>query len=55
MLKERAEEINNHAQSLKGIQQGSSFLFSLDEFEKKLYKTSHESHKSLRKWLHNES
>lgn len=35
MLKERAEEINNHAQSLRGIKQESSFLYTLDEFEKK--------------------
>lgn len=35
MLKERAEEINNHAQSLRGAQHESSFLYTLDEFEKK--------------------
>lgn len=55
MLKERADEINNHAQNLRGVQQESSFLYSLDEFEKQLYKASHESYKSLKKWMHNEN
>ncbi|CCH43265.1 DNA replication complex GINS protein [Wickerhamomyces ciferrii] len=55
MLKERSEEINNHAQSLRGAQQETSFLYTLDEFEKQLYKISHESHKNLKKWLQNES
>lgn len=35
MLKERAEEINNHAQSLRGAQQETSFLYTMDEFEKR--------------------
>ncbi|KAH3671401.1 hypothetical protein WICMUC_004698 [Wickerhamomyces mucosus] len=54
MLKERSDEINNYAQNFKGNQQESGFLYSLDEFEKKLYKITHESYKNLKKWLNNQ-
>ncbi|KAK6202537.1 uncharacterized protein RJT21DRAFT_20340 [Scheffersomyces amazonensis] len=50
MLKERAFEINNYASNLtKGI--NNEFLYSLDEFEKKLYKQTSESNKQMRNWL----
>ena len=55
MLRDRAHEINNYAQNLRGAHQESNILYSLDEFEKVLYKTSHDSYKQLRKWMHNEN
>jgi GINS complex subunit 3 len=55
MLKERADEINNYAQNLRGTHQESGFLYSMDEFEKTLYKTAHESYKQIKKWMHNEN
>lgn len=51
MLKERSDEINNFAQNTRGTHQESGFLFSLDEYEKQLYKASHESYKELKKWM----
>lgn len=50
MLKERAFEINNYACNANK-QTNSNFLYSLDEFEKKLYKTTAVSNKQMRNWL----
>lgn len=56
MLRERGDMINNYAQNISGSSsQETSYLYYLDEFEKRIYKTCHESHKSLRKWMHNQS
>lgn len=49
MLKERALEIDNYASNTSN-QVNSSFLYSLDEFEKHLYRATHESKKQMRKW-----
>lgn len=54
MLRDRADEINNYAQNLRGTHQESGFLYSLDEFEKTLYKSAHESYKQLKRWMHYE-
>ncbi|KAM9932448.1 hypothetical protein OXX80_007918 [Metschnikowia pulcherrima] len=52
MLKERALEIDNFASNTtKHV--SSSFLYSLDEFEKKLYRVTYESKKSMRAWTNN--
>lgn len=50
MLKERAFEINNYA-SNPNKQINNEFMYSLDEYEKKLFKNTAESHKNMRKWL----
>lgn len=50
MLKERSFEINNFA-SNTNKQINSNFIYSLDEFEKKLFKVTSESNKQMRKWL----
>lgn len=49
MLKERALEIDNFA-SNTNKHVNSNFLFSLDEFEKKLFKMTSESKKQMRAW-----
>ncbi|SCU84168.1 LADA_0D00232g1_1 [Lachancea dasiensis] len=56
MLLERCQEINNHASSvqLENVGRGGSqgtFMLTLDEFEKVLYKDSHESCKDTKKWV----
>lgn len=49
MLKERAVEIDNYASNtLKHV--NSNFLYSLDEFEKLLYRATYESKKQMRAW-----
>lgn len=49
MLKERALEIDNYASNTtKHV--NSAFLYSLDEFEKYLYKVTYESKKQMREW-----
>ncbi|CUM50914.1 DNA replication complex GINS protein PSF3 [Debaryomyces fabryi] len=50
MLKERSFEINNYA-SNASKQINNNFIFSLDEFEKKLFKITADSNKLMRKWL----
>ncbi|SGZ49006.1 CIC11C00000002551 [Sungouiella intermedia] len=49
MLKERALEIDNYA-SNTSKHVNSNFLYSLDEFEKNLYKVTYESKKQMREW-----
>ncbi|SCU84396.1 LAME_0C09318g1_1 [Lachancea meyersii CBS 8951] len=56
MLLERSQEIRNHAASidLEELAQGrdvSTFMLTLDEFEKRIYRDSHESCKDMKKWL----
>lgn len=49
MLKERALEIDNYASNTtKHV--NSQFLYSLDEFEKQLYKDTYESKRQMREW-----
>ncbi|KAG7660582.1 PSF3 [[Candida] subhashii] len=50
MLKERAFEINNFANNANK-QISNEFMYTLDEFEKKLFKKTLESNKLMRKWL----
>lgn len=50
MLRERAFEINNFAGN-SNKQINNEFLYTLDEFEKRLYKMTSESNKYMRKWL----
>ncbi|CAN3357433.1 DNA replication complex GINS protein Psf3p [Diutina catenulata] len=50
MLRQRAVEINNFASNAnKSVH--NEFLYSLDEWEKKLYKITSESNKDMREWL----
>lgn len=49
MLKERALEIDNFA-SNTNKHVNSAFLYSLDEFEKHLFKVTYESKKQMRDW-----
>ena len=49
LLTERASEINNHACNAKSG--NSTFLQSLDEFEKKLYHDTAKNHRLVREWL----
>ncbi|ODV69987.1 DNA replication complex GINS protein PSF3 [Hyphopichia burtonii NRRL Y-1933] len=50
MLNERSFEINNYASNTnKNI--NSNFLFSLDEFEKYLFKVTTENNKHMRRWI----
>lgn len=48
-LRTRAVEIFDHAHNLSP--DGSEFLMNLDEFEKHLYKTTHDGSKEVKKWL----
>lgn len=50
MLKERATEINNFANNANK-QINGEFIYTLDEFEKKLYKLTAESNKQMRRWI----
>ncbi|KAK6460618.1 hypothetical protein DFJ63DRAFT_236126 [Scheffersomyces coipomensis] len=50
MLKERSFEINNYA-SNPNMGVNNDFIYSLDEYEKKLYKLTTESNKQMRSWL----
>lgn len=50
MLKERAFEINNFACNTNK-QSNNNFIYSLDEFEKKLYKATSVSNKQMRNWI----
>ena len=50
MVKERAYEINNYsANANKHLNYG--FIHSLDEFERKLYKSTSESNKQMKLWI----
>lgn len=52
LLKNRAAEINNYANNTnKSI--NNDFIYTLDEFEKKLYKLTSDSNKNMRNWLKN--
>ncbi|SCU92667.1 LAFA_0F12090g1_1 [Lachancea sp. 'fantastica'] len=56
MLLERSQEIRNHASStdLDNLAQGrdpSTFMLTLDEFEKVIYRSSHESCKDMKQWM----
>ncbi|SCU98993.1 LANO_0F00408g1_1 [Lachancea nothofagi CBS 11611] len=56
MLLERSQEINNFASSIQLEKLGRGrdmgpFMLTLDEFEKKLYRESHESCKDMKKWI----
>lgn len=50
MLKERAFEINNYA-SNANKQINNNFIYSLDEYEKTLYKITAASNKNMRRWM----
>ncbi|EGW30157.1 uncharacterized protein SPAPADRAFT_144369 [Spathaspora passalidarum NRRL Y-27907] len=50
MLKERSFEINSFANNVNK-QVNSEFIYTLDEFEKKLFKQTSESNKLMRNWL----
>lgn len=56
MLLERAQVINNHASSVpvdtltRGREVGT-FMLTLDEYEKRLYRDSHASCKEMKRWL----
>lgn len=50
MLKERAFEINNFANN-SNRKFNNNFTYSLDEFEKEIYKITAESNKRMRKWM----
>lgn len=52
MFKERAAHINNYA-SNTNKQMNNNFLYTLDEFEKYLYKLTSEANREMRKWLQN--
>jgi GINS complex subunit 3 len=47
-LRARAVSIFDHAHNINAG--GGDFLFKLDEFEKNLYKATHDSSKELKKW-----
>ncbi|RLV92760.1 DNA replication complex GINS protein PSF3 [Spathaspora sp. JA1] len=49
MLRERTFEINSFANNNKQL--NSEFLYTLEEFEKKLFKQTSESNKLMRNWL----
>lgn len=49
MLKERAVEIDNYASNTSNLV-NSNFLYSLDEFERALYRATYESKKQMRTW-----
>lgn len=49
MLKERAFEISNFANNTNK-QMNNGFIFSLDEFEKKLFKLTSDSSRQMKKW-----
>lgn len=67
MLLERSLEINSHASSVnmmimtmgmdsqhlssEATNAGSTFLLTMDEFEKKIYKQAHDSYKETKKWM----
>ncbi|CEP61049.1 DNA replication protein PSF3 LALA0_S02e05600g [Lachancea lanzarotensis] len=56
MLLERSQEIRNHASSidLENLAQGrdpGTFMLTLDEFEKVIYRNSHESCKETKQWM----
>lgn len=50
MLRERAMEINNFANNTNK-QINGDFLYSLDEFERRLYRDTAESSKHMRRWM----
>ncbi|KAK6458402.1 uncharacterized protein RJT20DRAFT_126426 [Scheffersomyces xylosifermentans] len=50
MLKERSFEISNFAGNANK-QINNEFIYTLDEFEKQLFKMTSESNKHMRKWL----
>lgn len=52
MFKERANLINNYANNTNK-QINNTFLYTLDEFEKHLYKLTCEAHREMRRWLQN--
>ncbi|KAH3684715.1 hypothetical protein WICPIJ_004301 [Wickerhamomyces pijperi] len=54
MLKERAMELNRFAHNLSGVQKESNFLYSLDEFEKLVYRSAHSGAKNYRGWVNGE-
>ncbi|ODQ65157.1 DNA replication complex GINS protein-like protein psf3 [Nadsonia fulvescens var. elongata DSM 6958] len=50
-LKKRASLTYDYAHNSRGAQYESDFAAKLDEFERKMFKTAHDSAKDLRKWL----
>jgi GINS complex subunit 3 len=52
LLKERALEINNFASNANKLT-SNSFLYSLDEFERRLYRVTAASNRQMRNWIKN--
>ncbi|KAI5970733.1 PSF3 [Candida margitis] len=51
MVKIRSYEINNYASNIHSKHFNTEFIYTLDEFEKKLFKDTSESNKLMRQWL----
>ncbi|KAI5956078.1 PSF3 [Candida theae] len=51
MLKVRSFEINNYASNIHSKHFNTEFIYTLDEFEKKLFRDTSESNKLMRQWL----
>ncbi|SCU82672.1 LAMI_0C00408g1_1 [Lachancea mirantina] len=55
MMIERAQEVNNHALSIPADSapalQSGTFLLTLDEFEKRIFRDSHTSYKDMKSWM----
>ncbi|CAK9442134.1 uncharacterized protein LODBEIA_P58770 [Lodderomyces beijingensis] len=50
-LKKRSFEINNFASNVYAKHFNNDFIYTLDEFEKKLFKETSESNRLMRQWL----
>ncbi|KAI3405121.1 PSF3 [Candida oxycetoniae] len=50
-LKVRSFEINNFASNVYAKHFNDEFIYTLEEFEKRLFKETSESHKLMRQWL----
>lgn len=51
MIKERSFEINNYASNIHSKHFNTEFIYTLDEFEKKLFRDTSDSNKLMRQWL----
>ncbi|KAI9761466.1 MAG: DNA replication protein [Chaenotheca gracillima] len=50
-LKKRAAEIADHAHNPRAVGEGAEFLRGLDETERQLFRSAHDSAKSMRIWM----
>ena len=52
-FKKRAHDIADKAQNMRTVLQGDSFMITLDQSERELFRAAHDSRNAIDKWFTN--